>query len=126
VVWANLFAAPLLLLMSLVFEGPTMMVDSMRHATLLGWAGLLWQTIANTMFAYAAWGWLLARHPAAVVAPMSLLVPILGMTGSAWLVGEPMPAWKFGAAALILGALAINLLWPQIVIARKSQTARQT
>jgi O-acetylserine/cysteine efflux transporter len=31
------------------------------------------------------------------------------MTSSAWLLGEPLQSWKLGAAALVIGGLAINL-----------------
>ncbi len=57
------------------------------------------------------WGWLLARYPAATVSPMSLLVPVFGFDASALILGEPLPAWKIGATALIMAGLAVNLLW---------------
>ena len=48
------------------------------------WGAVLWQSIGNTMFGYAAWGWLLGRYPAATIAPLSLLVPVFGMGTAAW------------------------------------------
>ena len=60
---------------------------------------------------YACWAWLLSRYPAATVAPMSLLVPIVGFTASATFLGEPLPLWKIGATLLIMAGLAVNLLW---------------
>ena len=36
------------------------------------------------------------------------------MTASAWWLSEPLPGWKLEAAALVLGGLAINMLWPRI------------
>jgi O-acetylserine/cysteine efflux transporter len=64
------------------------------------------------MFGYAAWGWLLARHPAAAITPTAMLVPIVGMATSALVLGEALPGWKIGAAALVIGGLALNVLWP--------------
>jgi O-acetylserine/cysteine efflux transporter len=58
------------------------------------------------------WGWLLARHAAATVVPLALLVPVFGMGSAALFLGEPLPAWKLGAAALVMSGLALNLLWP--------------
>lgn len=112
VVWSSLFSVPPLLLLSLVAEGPQAFVQSVEQANLAGWAALLWQAVGNTLFGYAAWNWLLSRHPAAMVAPLALLVPIFGMSASALLLGEPMPMWKLAATALIIGGLAINLLAP--------------
>jgi O-acetylserine/cysteine efflux transporter len=77
------------------------------------WAAVLWQTVGNTMFGYAAWGWLLSRHPAALVTPMALLVPLFGMGASALLLGEPLPPWKIGAALLVMSGLVLGLLYPR-------------
>jgi O-acetylserine/cysteine efflux transporter len=35
------------------------------------------------------------------------------MGASAWWLGEPLPAWKLLAAALVMAGLAINLFWPR-------------
>ena len=94
------------------------MLAGIEAADAATWAAVLWQSVGNTMFGYAAWGWLLARHPAATITPMAMLVPVFGMGASALLLAEPMPPWKIIAAALVLAGLAVNLLWP-IVAARR-------
>ena len=66
------------------------------------------------MFGYAVWGWLLARHPAAQVAPLALLVPVFGMLSSTLILGEPLQDWKILAAALVMGGLVTSILWPQV------------
>ena len=114
VVWASLFSAPPLLIFSLVLEGPRAIADGLAHAGIAAWASVLWQSGANTMFGYALWGWLLTRHPAATIAPMSLLVPVFGMSTSALLLGESLPARKIEAAILVLSGLALNLFWPRL------------
>ena len=70
--------------------------------------------MGNTLFGYASWGWLLARHPAATISPIALLVPVFGMSTSALLLGEPLPAWKLAATALVMSGLALNLAWPRL------------
>ena len=112
VVWASLFSAPPLLLGSLLLEGPSAIAAGLTHATIGTWAAVLWQSAGNTLFGYAAWGWLLARHPAAAITPTAMLVPVFGMGASALLLGEPLPGWKLGAAALVIGGLAVNVCWP--------------
>lgn len=112
VVWASLFSVPPLLLGSLIMEGGPAMAAAIAHAGPEAWAAVLWQSIGNTMFGYAAWGWLLSRHPAATITPMAMLVPVFGMGASALLLGEALPFWKLAAAALVIGGLAINVLWP--------------
>lgn len=114
VVWASLFSIPPLFLMSLWLEGWSAMVAGVRNADALTWGAVAWQAVGNTMFGYAAWGWLLARHPAATVTPMALLVPVFGMGASAILLHESLPLWKLAAAALVLTGLAVNMLWPKV------------
>jgi O-acetylserine/cysteine efflux transporter len=114
VVWAALFAAPPLFALSFAFEGWPAIRDGVMGADLTTWAAVLWQSIGNTMFGYAAWGWLLARHPAATVTPLALLVPVFGMGASAVFLAEPLPLWKLAAAALVLAGLALNLMWPAL------------
>lgn len=110
VAWSSLFAAPPLFALSFMFEGWPAISAGLQDADLGTWAAVLWQTIGNSLFGYAVWGWLLGRYPAATVTPMALLVPVFGMAASSWWLGESMPAWKFIAMALVMGGLAINLL----------------
>ena len=114
VVWASLFSVPPLLILSLTFEGAPAILAGVRNADLGTWAAVLWQSVGNTLFGYAAWGWLLARYPAATVSPLAFFVPVFGMAGSALLLGEPMQDWKLAAAGLVLGGLALNMFWPML------------
>ena len=110
VVWSSVFAVPPLLALSWLVEGGEAIVAGLRSADAATWAAVLWQSVGNTLFGFAAWGWLLARHPAATVSPMALLVPVFGIATAAWWMGEPLPGWKLVAAALVIGGLALNLL----------------
>jgi len=113
VVWASLFSAPPLLVLSLILEGWDAIRDGVLRADAATWGAVLWQAVGNALFGYAVWGWLLARHPAALVTPMALLVPVFGIGASALWLGEPLPAWKIGAALLVLGGLALGVLYPR-------------
>ncbi len=112
-VWSSAFAVPPLLAISWFIEGPALMQSALTQATPLVWASVLWQALGNTLFGYGVWNWLLARHPAATVAPLALLVPVFGMGASALSLGESLPGWKLGAAALVLSGLAVIVLWPR-------------
>ena len=112
VVWSCLFCVPPLLALSLIFDGWPAVKASVSHTDWLLWAAVLWQSVGNTLFGFAAWAWLLARYPAATISPLSLMVPVFGMGGSALWLGEALTAWKLEAAALLLAGLALNTLWP--------------
>ncbi len=120
VVWASGFAIPPLFVMSYLFEGGwSHMSSSLAMAPVGAWAGVLWQSWANTLFGYGAWAWLLSKHPAAVVAPAPLLVPIFGMGAAAYFLAEPLPPWKIEAAGLVIAGLIVNLFWPSIELKLK-------
>jgi O-acetylserine/cysteine efflux transporter len=122
VVWASAFAIPPLFAISFLFEGGWgHMSTSLTSAPVGVWAGVLWQSWGNTIFGYSAWAWLLSKHPAAVVAPAPLLVPIFGMGAAAYFLGESLPPWKILAAGLVIVGLIINLFWPNIERSLKRQ-----
>ncbi|MCR5880617.1 EamA family transporter [Phenylobacterium sp. J367] len=112
VVWASIFSAPPLFALAFIFEGWQPVTHAIANADAGAWAAVLWQSVGNTIFGYTVWAWLLARYPAATIAPLSLLVPVFGMGASTLLLGESMTPWKLGAAALVLAGLALNTLWP--------------
>lgn len=114
VVWSSAFSIPPLFALSFAVEGWDAISAGLQHADAATWAAVAWQAWGNTLFGYAAWGWLLARHPAATITPMALLVPVFGMGASALWLAEPLPAWKLGAATFVMAGLGINLLWPKI------------
>ena len=118
VVWSSLFALPPLLGFALVFEGWPAMRAGIAAADAGTWAAVLWQAVGNTMFGYGAWGWLLSRHPASSVAPLSMLVPVFGLAASALFLHEPLQPWKLGAFALVMAGLALGVLWPRFAGAR--------
>lgn len=120
VVWSSLFAVPPLAVLSIWVEGWPALVAGVQQADSLAWAAVAWQAWGNSIFGYAAWGWLLSRYDAATITPMALLVPLFGMGSSAWWLGESLPAWKLGAAALVMAGLALNLLWPLLIKRLKS------
>ena len=112
-VWSSAFALPPLLALSLLFEGPAAITTGLRAADLGTALAVLWQAVGNTLLGYGAWGWLLARHPAAQVVPLALGVPVFGLAAAALWLGEPLPAWLLGAAALVLAGMALTLLGPR-------------
>ena len=114
VVWSSLFALPPLLVFALALEGWPAMRAGVAAADATTWAAVVWQAVGNAMFGYGVWGWLLARHPASSVAPLSMLVPVFGLATSALVLGEPLQPWKLAAFALVMGGLALGVLWPRI------------
>lgn len=108
---------------SLLFEGPATVLQSLTH---VGWpaiAGLAYIVYVSTLVAYSLWSWLLARHPASLITPFALLVPVIAMISSALFLGEPLPAWKLEAAGLVLLGLAVNVFGPRLFTPAAPQRA---
>jgi O-acetylserine/cysteine efflux transporter len=80
---------------------------------LLSLSGLAYTVLLSTMLGSGIWTTLMRRYPAGVVAPFSLLVPVVGFT-AAWLVLGERPALAELAAGVVvvtgvlLGSLRLN------------------
>jgi O-acetylserine/cysteine efflux transporter len=123
VIWASVFSAPPLFVLALLFDGWPAIAHGISHASPAIWGAVAWQAVGNSIFGYGCWAWLLARHPAATISPISLLVPVFGMGASWLLLGEPLSSWKLTAAALVLSGLAVNTLGPALARRVAARTA---
>jgi O-acetylserine/cysteine efflux transporter len=110
IAWSSIFAVPPLAALTLGFEGAAPAWHAVADAGFVAWTVVAWQVIGNTLFAFAAWSFLLARYDAAAVAPYALLIPVFGMGSSALALGEALPAWKLAGGALVLAGIAVILL----------------
>jgi O-acetylserine/cysteine efflux transporter len=110
VVWASAVAAIVMLPVALVADGPEYVWSTIGRMDATAWLGIAFQAWPTTLLAFGIWAWLLRRYPAALVAPFTLLVPIVGMTSAVLLLGEAVTWWKLAGAALVLGGLALNVL----------------
>ncbi|GGK60911.1 hypothetical protein GCM10011591_36630 [Nocardia camponoti] len=108
--WMSVVPPLPLFALSMAIEGPTAGINAFARATHDGHAAfvaLAYTVIAATICGSGLWTYLMSRYPAGVVAPFSLLVPIVGFT-AAWLVlhEEPSVFSLVGGAIVILGAAA--------------------
>ena len=118
IIWSSLFAIPPLFLIAMISEGSDQFVQGVTQASWQAWGVVLWQSVGNTLIGYGLWNFLLNRYSAVMVVPWALLVPVFGMSASAFMLGESMPWWKLVAMAMILAGLTINLT--------RSQTKQNT
>ncbi len=70
----------------------------------------LFQAYPVTLFGYWVWNRLLVKYPLSTVAPLSLLVPIFGLLGSAIFYQEQIGTMKAIACILVITGLMIGLI----------------
>ncbi|UYG16122.1 EamA family transporter [Brachybacterium huguangmaarense] len=69
------------------------------------------------------WTWLISRHPAGLVAPFSLLVPVFGMSAAWALLGETVRRGELlGAGLIVAGVLIGATALPRLGRARAQVT----
>ncbi|VXC58294.1 cysteine and O-acetyl-L-serine efflux system [Pseudomonas sp. 8Z] len=109
VVWGSLIPPLPFLGLSLWLDGPQVIADSLRHFSLDSALVLAYLAFGATILGYGLWSRLLSRYPASQVAPFSLLVPVVGISSSALLLGERLSSLQMLGAALVMGGLLINV-----------------
>ena len=109
-VWGAL-AAPLPLIgLSLLVEGSETVLGALAG---FSWsdAGLIaFLAYPATLLGGGIWSWLLGRHPASVVAPFTLLVPISGLLSGYLVLGETITPIEIGGAVLVIAGLVVTVL----------------
>lgn len=103
-VWGSAIACVPLFATSFAFEGTEALVDFVLRPRWETWALILFLAYPATLFGLAAWNYLLSKHPATLVAPFTLLVPITGLL-SGWLVLGEVISWieMLGGALVVAG-----------------------
>ena len=114
VVWGALVPPVPMLLLSLVFEGPEAMLGlPFISAGAIG--SVLFIAYGSTLVGYGSWAILLGRYPASMVAPFSLLVPVVGFAAAALLLGEVVSTQEILGSLLIFLGLLLNVFGPRLV-----------
>ena len=103
-VWSGVFVPLPMLALSLVINGPAEVGTALTHLTAVNLLSTAYTAYLASLVGYGIWNTLLARHPAALVVPFTLLVPAVGLL-TAWVAqGEqPGPAEAIGGLVLLAG-----------------------
>ncbi len=123
VVWSALIPVGPFLLCSWLFEGGDAIVASLTTIRLPTVMALMYLSFISTLFGYAIWGYLLSRYETWRVAPLSLLVPVVGILSAVLLLGESLSDWQLSGGLLVMLGLLVNVFgarcWP-LRLARQS------
>lgn len=110
--WMSVVVPVPMLALSLVVEGPSAighsLATSWSPAAAPAWAGLVYTVVIATVAGSGVWTWLLARHPAGVVAPFSMLVPIVGILTAAVVLGERPTLLEYVGGAIVVTGVIVG------------------
>lgn len=120
VVWSALIPILPFLLSSLLLEGAAHITQSLITIDMTTILSLLYLAFVATILGYGIWGALLGRYETWRVAPLSLLVPVVGLASAAVLLGETLTGMQLAGAVLIMAGLYINVFGFRV-----RRTARQ-
>ncbi|EAM4654734.1 O-acetylserine/cysteine exporter, partial [Salmonella enterica] len=109
VVWSALIPILPFLLSSLLLEGADHITQSLITIDMTTILSLLYLAFVATILGYGIWGTLLGRYETWRVAPLSLLVPVVGLASAAVLLGETLTGMQLAGAVLIMAGLYINV-----------------
>ncbi|ECH2876016.1 O-acetylserine/cysteine exporter [Salmonella enterica] len=109
VVWSALIPILPFLLSSLLQEGADHITQRLISIDMTTILSLLYLAFVATIIGYGIWGALLGRYETWRVAPLSLLVPVVGLASAAVLLGETLTVMQLAGALLIMAGLYINV-----------------
>ena len=100
--WLCVFSGPMLLLVSLMFDGNPM--QYILFANLNSWLTVIFLGFFMQPIGYAAWYYVLKKYPVNKVMPVLLVLPVTGLITSIFLLGEDPPKQVFlGGLVIIFG-----------------------
>lgn len=110
VVWGSLVAIPLFFISSWLVEGPALIHQSLSDISLGAVLAVLYQGYLATLTGYVLWGRLLSRHPVGLIAPLTLIVPVVGLITAAFVLDEQLSWLQWLGAGVVMSGLVINVL----------------
>lgn len=117
-VWTSVFAVlPLLALSAWLEGGMTSITQQIQQAGWQAWSAVAYLALLSTLLGYGLWTRLLQRYPISTVAPLSLLVPVLGLVSAMVLLGERPAGQQWAGAAVVLLGMCVNQ-WGGVLIRR--------
>ncbi|MGY5367812.1 O-acetylserine/cysteine exporter [Enterobacter oligotrophicus] len=109
VVWSALIPIVPFMAASFILDGPDAMLSSLVEIDITTIMSLIYLAFVATIVGYGIWGSLLGRYETWRVAPLSLLVPVVGLASAAILLDEKLSALQLLGAVLIMAGLYINI-----------------
>lgn len=124
VVWSAWIPPLPFFALSLYLEGP-LIENALLNIGFSSIFALVYLALIATILGYSLWGYLLSSYPVSQVAPLTLGVPVVGLSCAAWLLDEQLSSIQWLGILLVLAGLGVNTRGPQLLrwLRRSGKTA---
>lgn len=109
VVWSALIPIIPFFACSWLYEGKQTIIYSLVNISATTIISLIYLAFIATIIGYAIWGDLLKRYETWRVAPLALLVPVVGILSAAMLLNETLSLMQIVGVAIIIAGLLLNV-----------------
>ncbi|MDN6018598.1 MAG: EamA family transporter [Enterobacterales bacterium] len=123
VVWSALVPILPFLLCSWLFEGQDVIENSVLNIGIPTVLALCYIAFLSTHVGYGLWGSLLTRYETWRVTPFALLVPVVGLTSGALILGEQISTLQIYGLLLIMLGLLVNVFGGKLMAKRIQRPA---
>ncbi|HEI8867311.1 EamA family transporter [Serratia sp. AKBS12] len=109
VVWSSLVPIVPFYLCSYIFEGKDVIINSIANIHVSAFLALLYLVYISSYIGFTFWSDLLSRHESWRVAPLTLVVPVIGLASSAFFLHETITHQQVIGAIIVFAGLFLNM-----------------
>lgn len=110
---------------SWLYDGSSAMISSLININSTTIMALIYLAFIATIVGYAIWGSLLKRYETWRVAPLALLVPVVGIISAALLLDESLSLMQMVGAGIIIAGLLLNMFGGMLMPSRNVRQHQQ-
>lgn len=114
VAWGGLFPIFPFLICSFIFEGKTQIEHSLSHFSFKDVMIVMYLSVICSLIGYSLWGHLLHKYETWKVAPLTLLVPVVGLISAFIFLNEVLSIQQFIGTLIVILGLCINVFGARI------------
>jgi drug/metabolite transporter (DMT)-like permease len=89
-------------------EGPELMQSALLSMSWVSIGALVYLALVATILGYSLWGYLMSRYPASQVAPLTLGVPVVGLSFASIILDESLLPLQWIGVCFVLIGLLVN------------------
>ena len=108
--WIALLAIPQVAVASWVLESGQ--VEAVLAAGLRGWGTVLFLALGGTLIGWGGMSYLLKNHPVSRVTPITLAIPVVGISAAVVFLDEPLTSLRLAAEMVVFVGVEVVLFAP--------------